>query len=222
MSLKRWFSVFVFCIASSLFAEPLPFVIRSVPVTEKVVALTIDDGPSLSVTPKVLSVLDNYNVKATFFLVGKQVVQHSNIAVSIYDKGHVIGNHGYEHIRIESLDSKSVLKSIAKSQVIFYETLGLFPQFFRPPFGRLKDSQLQVFDTHFKHVVRWSIDPQAWNKSNSNREVIRHVISALKPGRIIVLHENKRLPSLLPGLIKAIRKQGYRCVGLDTLIQKKP
>ena len=219
MSLKHFFSVgILLLISSSYIVGELGFVIRSIPTTKKIVALTIDDGPSMKYTPQILEILAQKQVHATFFLIGKNVEKYPELAQSITDNNHSLGNHGYEHLHHESFSHKQLLKSIARSQVVFYESVDFLPKYFRPPFGRLTDSQLSVFDMHFKHVVRWSIDPRDWDKSKSNRSIIRHIKKEVKPGSIIILHQNERLLKLLPKIIKSLRKMGYECVSLDELI----
>lgn len=219
MNLKHWCKFFLvyFCFSGIIIAD-VGFVIRKVPTTKKLVALTIDDGPSMKYTPQILEVLAQKKATATFFLIAKNVETYPELAQSITANNHSLGNHGYEHRHLQEFSHKKLLKSIAKSQVVFYEAVGFLPKYFRPPFGKLTDAQLNVFNYHFQHVVRWSIDPRDWDKKKSNRAIIKHVKKELKPGSVIVLHENKRLIKLLPKLIKAIKKKGYECVSLDELL----
>lgn len=219
MSLKRYCNLLILLVAlTSVTLANVDFVIRKIPTTKKIVALTIDDGPSMLYTPQLLEILANKKASATFFLVGKNVEKYPELALSITDNNHSLGNHGYEHLHHQTFSHQKLLTSIAKSQVVFYESVGFLPKYFRPPFGKLTDSQLKVFNYHFKHIVRWSIDPRDWDKKKSNRSIIKHVKKNIKPGSVIVLHENERLLKLLPKLIKQIHKMGYKCVNLDELV----
>tara|TARA_A100001015_G_C15029424_1_gene732322 strand:- start:582 stop:1256 length:675 start_codon:yes stop_codon:yes gene_type:complete len=221
MNLKTYCkaSCFFLLILCTKISAEVDFVIRKVATQQKIVAITIDDGPSMKYTPQILEVLAEKKTKATFFLIAKNVEKFPELALSITDNNHSLGNHGYEHIYIKDYSSKELLKSIAKSQLVFYNSVGFLPKYFRPPFGKFTDNQLEIFNYHFKHIVRWSIDPRDWDKNKSNRSIIKHVKKELKPGYIIVLHENERLHKVLPKLIKEITKKGYKCVSLDELIE---
>ena len=200
------FSSFFFLFTNYLCAE---FVINTIQTEKKEIVLTIDDGPHPTTTPKILAILKKQNVNATFFLVASKVKQYPHLAKKIITEGHSIGNHTYLHDKISTISNEELLNDIALSQIIFYENINQLPIYFRPPYGKLSQQNIQFLKSHFKHVVKWSIDPQEWRKEKSSKEVTSHVLDHLKPGRIILLHESKKTIQLLPRLIRKIKKVGY-------------
>ena len=105
-------------------------------IRENYIGITFDDGPDLENTPKVLDLLSKYNVKATFFCVGKNIHKHPQIVKDIVEQGHVIGNHSYSHSNYYGfLSTKKIRDDIKSNEQIIHETIQLRTKFFRPPFG---------------------------------------------------------------------------------------
>ena len=201
-----------------LYANSLPFEIRKIPIEKPYVALTFDDGPTKKLTPQILNILAENNITATFFLQAKHVEDLDYIALQIYAAGHTIGNHGYKHDLVTKKSPKELIQMIAKSQKIFYELYSFLPKFYRPAYSHVNPGQIDLLKMHFQHLIRWSIDPQDWNKKKSNRHIIKHIIKNIEPGSIIILHETDRTIKILPSLIRKIKKKGYTCIDLETLI----
>ena len=193
------------------------FVIRSVQTAEPVVALTFDDGPT-RYTDDILAVLEEYQVTATFFLIGSQLRRYSDYVTRLIPEGHSVGNHSYDHRHISVQSEPDLLKNIAKTQLLFYDFLGVLPIYYRPPYGDVNETQELLLRKHFSYLVRWSIDPKDWDRKRSQDDIINHVLTSLKPGSIVVLHERKQTSKFLPELILAIQQEGYQLVSLDYLI----
>ncbi|MBH38070.1 hypothetical protein CL658_03460 [bacterium] len=192
------------------------FVIRSVDTDKRVVALTFDDGPT-RYTDDILDILTLYNAKATFFLIGSQLKRYPNYVQRIKVDGHSIGNHSYDHRHVMVQSEADLLKNIARSQLLFYDVLSMLPIYYRPPYGEITPAQEAILKKHFSYLIRWGIDPKDWDRKRSKDDIVTHIVTSLKPGVIIVLHERKQTVKFLPELILAIQQKGYQLVSLDYL-----
>jgi len=158
--------------------------------TEKLIYLTFDDGPTPEVTPWVLTLLDKYQFKATFFCLGINAQQHSNIIEQIIKRGHAIGNHGYEHLNGWKTKNKVYIANADKGASILNTKL------FRPPYGKITPLQWFTLRKQYK-IVFWDY----LSKDYLNIEKQNHFLSRLQkhthPNRIIVFHDsNKAFPTL--------------------------
>ena len=191
--------------------------------TEKVVALTLDDGPKEPETPQVLDILQKNHVKATFFVVGKAVEAYPQIMQRIVAEGHAIGNHTWHHwYRPMSL-------AIARSEIertaeIIQKTTGVKTELFRPPGGFLNNG-LATYAKSQKHaVVMWSVTVADTDPRAKPEAFVNNVMKGAKPGSIILMHDGggdrSRTVKALPQIIKGLRQQGYRFVTLPELLNR--
>jgi len=217
MNWKLWFVASWLWVLCSVSFANLPFVIRSVETKHAVVALTFDDGPT-KYTDDILEILDNYEAKATFFLIGSRLKRYASYAKQLVAKGHSVGNHSYDHTHINAMSKEDLIKSIAKSQLAFHEYVGVLPSFYRPPYGNVTEVQEKILSKHFSHLIRWGIDPRDWDRNKSDDAIIEHILAKVTAGSIIVLHEKKRTVRLLPQLLEALHQRGYTMVSLDAAI----
>ena len=217
MNWKLWFVASWLWVLCSVSFANLPFVIRSVETKHAVVALTFDDGPT-KYTDDILEILDNYEAKATFFLIGSRLKRYAPYAKQLVAKGHSVGNHSYDHTHINAMSKEDLIKSIAKSQLAFHEYVGVLPSFYRPPYGNVTEVQEKILSKHFSHLIRWGIDPRDWDRNKSDDAIIEHILAKVTAGSIIVLHEKKRTVRLLPQLLEALHQRGFTMVSLDAAI----
>jgi peptidoglycan/xylan/chitin deacetylase (PgdA/CDA1 family) len=217
MNWKLWFVASWLWVLCSVSFANLPFVIRSVETKHAVVALTFDDGPT-KYTDDILEILDNYEAKATFFLIGSRLKRYASYAKQLVAKGHSVGNHSYDHTHINAMSKEDLIKSIAKSQLAFHEYVGVLPSFYRPPYGNVTEVQEKILSKHFSHLIRWGIDPRDWDRNKSDDAIIEHILAKVTAGSIIVLHEKKRTVRLLPQLLEALHQRGFTMVSLDAAI----
>lgn len=193
-----------------------PFFIRGVQTKEKCVALTFDDGPNPVYTPKVLSILEQYHIPATFFLIGEHAAAHPTLCKDIQNAGHEIGNHSYKHIDYRYLSNKATLQDIAESQSIFYKILGKFPLLFRPPYGNLKPQDSNLLSHYFLYAIKWNIDTKDWSPQASQT-----ITTDIKEGSIIIFHDNNdTLLKELPETIETFLNQGYQFITISELVPK--
>lgn len=183
------------------------------------IAITFDDGPNPAYTEKVLNILQRYNVRATFFLLGCEVEKYPDIARYLVSLGHSIGNHTYSHMYKQRTVKSKLMSEIQETQVIIEQTTGIIPKMFRPPHGRIDINRLRYCKKNGLSTVLWSIDSMDYKKSGTElilRNVNRHTIEF---GDIVLFHDDNEytleaLPIILDNLIER-----YRFVTVEQMIQ---
>jgi peptidoglycan-N-acetylglucosamine deacetylase len=196
----------------------------SAKTTRKVTALTFDDGPDDLFTPKVLDVLKQHKVKATFFLMGKRVQEYPNVVKRIVNEGHVIGNHTWTHPNLNKLNGKAAKNELVKTQQSLYAITGFKSGLFRPPYGNATPEMVDLADTLGLRTIRWSVDTRDW-EGKTVSEMMGIIRKQLKPGGIILQHsaggegqDMTNTVELLKVLIPALRKEGYSFVTIPNLL----
>lgn len=179
--------------------------------------LTFDDGPVPGVTEKVLNILNHYNYKATFFMVGHNVTKYTSLAKEVLAAGHLIGNHTYYHIKGNKNSTHTYLADLVKCQDTIREALDIDPIHFRPPYGRITSDQAKAISkTH--QVVMWDVLTGDYDTDLSSDTIIRKTIKHTQNGSIIVFHDQEktadRLPNILIDFSKYVSDQGFQPVSL--------
>lgn len=187
-------------------------------VTEDVkprIALTFDDGPHPVYTPKLLDGLKERNVKATFFVVGKNIEGREDIIKRMDEEGHLIGNHTYDHVKITGLPEEEACAQITKTSELVKEITGKNTEFVRPPFGAW-DKKLECGFEMFP--VLWSIDPLDWTTKNVDA-VVQKVLSRAEENSIILLHDyyDSSVEAALK-IVDALLERGFEFVTVDELV----
>lgn len=187
------------------------------------VALTFDVEGGTDIE-KVLTILDNYQVKATFFLLGTWVEQHPQLARKIVTKGHEIGNHTYSHPQLTRLTKEEMIKDIHKGEAIIAKATGINPSpNFRAPYGAINATVLQaISEAGYNYNYNWSVDPRDWD-GKSAKSITNIVLGNLHPGAIILLHlNNTNTPEALPTILDGLKHQGYQAVQLSQMGNNNP
>lgn len=187
-------------------------------ITEDVkpkIALTFDDGPHPVYTPKLLDGLKERNVKATFFVVGKNIEGREDIIKRMDEEGHLIGNHTYDHVKITGLPPEEACAQITKTSELVSEITGKNTEFVRPPFGAW-DKKLECGFEMFP--VLWSIDPLDWTTKNVDA-VVQKVLSRAEENSIILLHDyyDSSVEAALK-IVDALLERGFEFVTVDELV----
>ena len=187
-------------------------------VTEDVkprIALTFDDGPHPVYTPKLLDGLKERNVKATFFVVGKNIEGREDIIKRMDEEGHLIGNHTYDHVKITGLPEEEACAQITKTSELVKEITGKNTEFVRPPFGAW-DKKLECGFEMFP--VLWSIDPLDWTTKNVDA-VVQKVLSRAEENSIILLHDyyDSSVEAALK-IVDALLERGFEFVTVDEVV----
>lgn len=195
---------------------------------KKKVALTFDDGPDKHTTPAIMKILDDFGIKATFFVVGQNAKKHPSIIQSLYDSGHQVANHSWSHKRPLSIAIEELLDEISKTNSILADILNLPDDtfsYFRPPYGLVTSEQLDILKEYGYKAICWSIDSMDWY-SLSAEEIKKCVVESVHPGAIILMHsaggKDQRINTIkaLPGIIVELSKQGYEFVTIEQLLEE--
>ena len=196
-------------------------------VREPLVALTFDDGPS-RYTPQILDILDKYNIKATFFAIGKNVERHPDIACRIVREGHAIGNHTYSHPFWVPMETPSRIKSeVDHAEAAIRNITGVSANLFRPPHGWRSPWMVQLLKKNNYTLVTWTVSPDDWENISSD-VVTKRVLAKTHSGAIILLHDGLETKEnfqkdntiqALPTIISELKKRGYRFVTVPQLME---
>tara|TARA_B100000614_G_C14502915_1_gene475408 strand:+ start:697 stop:1251 length:555 start_codon:yes stop_codon:yes gene_type:complete len=174
---------------------------------KKEVWLTFDDGPEKEVSDWILQTLKKNNVKATFFLNGKDIVRNKIIFKKILNERHIVGNHSFSHLDGWKTTLSNYIQDIEKCQELMTGN-----KLFRPPYGRFSLHQLYKIKKKYR-VVLWDVFAFDFKKNISPENIKSNILKNIKPGSIIVLHNNKKsfvnLKLVLEDIIHEIRKEGY-------------
>ena len=182
---------------------------------KKKVALTFDDGPDPDYTEMLLDGLKKRNVKATFFLLGKQAEAYPDIVKRMHKEGHMIGNHSYDHVNLANLSKTDAAKQIRMTSEAIHKITGEYPQYLRPPFG---NEPPECSCAKNMMTVLWDVDPLDWCCGSSST-VIEKVVKAVEEDDIILLHDaSESSVEAALGIIDALEKQGYEFVTVDEVI----
>jgi peptidoglycan/xylan/chitin deacetylase (PgdA/CDA1 family) len=199
-----------------LVKKVLPNYIWDIPTTENVLYLTFDDGPTPNITSWVLETLNQFNAKATFFCIGKNIEKHPDIFKKILAENHIIGNHTQNHIKGWKSSIKEYLTEVSMAQEIINSQLGqqdLSGRFFRPPYGQIKPSQGKALMALGYSIIMWQVLSFDWDKNTPEETCLSNVITKSKPGSIIVFHDSvkasKNLKFALPRVLEHFSKKGY-------------
>ncbi|QAY68618.1 polysaccharide deacetylase family protein [Paenibacillus protaetiae] len=192
--------------------------------SSKRVALTFDDAPDPRFTPQILDILKEYNVKATFFVIGYKAQKHKDLVERIHREGHVIGNHSFNHPEFTKLTAAQFQKQIGDTEQIIDETVGYKPRFIRPPYGELMSSQVRWARRHNYTIANWDVDSVDW-KSSSSETILRNIRRTLRSGSIVLQHAGGGVGEdlsgtikALPALIEELEEEGYELVTLPVLL----
>jgi peptidoglycan/xylan/chitin deacetylase (PgdA/CDA1 family) len=166
--------------------------------------LTFDDGPRPHSTPAILDVLDNNSIKALFFCSGKEAEKHPDLINLIKSKGHIIGNHGYNHLDGFRTGNYEYIEDVKKSARF------TSPAIFRPPYGRIRRSQYKVLVKDYQ-IVFWDLMPYDFDIKMGNKRILHVLKKKIRPGSVIVLHDNDRKSPVcfLEDFIRFAKDKGY-------------
>lgn len=181
----------------------------------KMIALTFDDGPNVLYTERLLDGLAERDVKATFFLIGKNAEAHPEIVSRIAEEGHLIGNHTYSHLKLTAGNETEFLEEINRTGEIIRDITGSTPVFCRPPFG--------VWNTRYEQrlgiiPVLWDVDPRDWCTFDT-RTVANRILADCHDSAIVLMHDEYETSveaALL--VIDELKQQGYTFVTVDELL----
>lgn len=179
-----------------------------IPVKDKTLFLTIDDGPSGELTLWILDVLDKYHAKATFFCVGENILNHRDCFEKILAKGHLTANHTFSHDDFRDVSHTTYLHSIQKCGELVNSRL------FRPPYGRVASRLAKMIIKAGFIPVMWSVLSYDYDQELTPGKILRKIVKRTKPGSIIVFHDNlkakRNIQIILPRYLAFFTNKGYK------------
>lgn len=191
--------------------------------TEKVVALTFDDGPHPRHTPVVLDVLDTYGVKATFFLMGRNLERHQAVAQEVVRRGHEIGNHSYSHPKMVLMSPARVREEIERTDGLIRRLGVTGPIHFRPPHAVKFVVLPYVLTRMNKLSVLGDVDPEEWKEPGA-AVMTASIMRQVRPGSIIGLHDTLGTETIqtLRNILQALTAEGYRFETVSAFVRRRP
>ena len=184
-----------------------PKCVWDIPSVEKNIYLTFDDGPTAGITGWVLDELKKFQAKATFFCIGKNVVEQSELFARISTEGHTIGNHTFSHLNGWATKEYAYLKDVIKCQQVVKANL------FRPPYGKLTRVQTNSINKKYK-IIMWDVLSADFDKTISPEKCLQNVLKNTTKGSIVVFHYSlkaeKNLKVALPKMLKYFSELGFQ------------
>ncbi len=182
------------------------------------VALTFDDGPYSKVTERLLDLLDQYNAKATFFVVGNRVSTYADSLKRAVESGHEIGIHTWEHAYLTGLDEAGIMRQIDLTQQALQETAGYTSSVIRPPGGKFNEFVGEVGAKHGYYFANWSVDTEDWKSRNAD-SVYEQCMSQVRNGSIVLSHDlYPTTADAMERIIPELIEQGYQLVTVSELL----
>lgn len=197
---------------------PAPAAPTPAPTTgNKVIALTFDDGPG-PYTEKLLDILDKYDAKATFFLIGSKVSARANTLRRMQSRGHQLGNHSWSHPELNKVSAEQLASEIDQTNNAIKQAVGTKPNIIRPPYGAFNRAVLEQFRQRGMSAVVWSVDTRDWADRNSEIVCSRAVAGA-RNGAVILMHDiHPTSVNAVPCILDSLKQQGYSFVTVQNLI----
>jgi peptidoglycan/xylan/chitin deacetylase (PgdA/CDA1 family) len=201
--IKKWFSRYTW----------------SLPKSKKVVYLTFDDGPTPEVTDWVLAQLHHYGVRATFFCIGKNIITERKIFNSILSKGHVVGNHTFNHMNGWKTSTANYIDNIQKdvlfSQEIATAQNNKYRKLFRPPYGKITSSQSRKLQSLGYKIMMWDVLSADFDTTITPEKCFENATKKIENGSIIIFHDSKKafknLEYALPKTLEFLKVNKFVC-----------
>jgi peptidoglycan/xylan/chitin deacetylase (PgdA/CDA1 family) len=194
-------------------------VYTDVHVDEPYIALTFDDGPHATLTPKLLDLLASRHIKATFFVLGECVEQNPQILQRAAREGHEIGNHSWSHPQLNRLSDEGVRSQLKRTDDLIKSLIGIRPTLFRPPYGALTSRQKKWIPEEFGYkIILWDVDPLDW-KEPGPATVTNRILKNSRPGSIVLSHDIHRgTIESVPATIDQLLAKHFKFVTVSELI----
>ncbi len=185
-----------------------------------VVAITFDDGPHPEFTPRLLDTLKERDIKATFFMVGRNAAAYPSIVRRMVEEGHEVANHTWAHPLLTSYGNEGVDSQLRRAHDAITKSGGVEPLLYRPPYGGARLTQRRTIQERFGYpTILWDVDPLDWQSPRSVQKVYDRVLAATKPGSIVLLHDiHETTVAAMPATLDVLIARGYHMVTVTQLI----
>lgn len=190
-----------------------------VPSAGQYIAITFDDGPHAQNTPRLLDMLRARNIKATFFVVGRNVDLYPGIARQVVAEGHEIASHSYTHRLLTKLSDDQVRQEFDKTRDAIVKATGVQPRVMRPPYGALLQRQREWVHAEYGYpTILWSVDPNDWQRPGSS-VVCARILAQTSSGGIILAHDiHAGTVDAMPATLDGLLRKGYKFVTVSQLL----
>src|SRR6266699_1383910 len=193
---------------------------NSVHVAGPYIAITFDDGPSATLTPKLLDLLAAHHIKATFFVIGENVAEHSEIVARAAGEGHEIANHSWSHPNLGKMSGDSVRSQLQRTDDAIQNATGKRPTLMRPPYGSITAREKRWIHDEFGYqIILWDVDPYDWKRPGP--AVVRNrILQETQPGSIVLSHDiHPGTIEAMPSTLDALEAKGFKFVTVSELIR---
>ena len=188
-------------------------------ISNPFIAITFDDGPHASNTPRLLDMLASRGIRATFFCVGTNVARYPNIVRRIVADGHEMANHTWTHAKMSGLSDSGIRSELDRATAGIVGITGTAPRMYRPPYGAITARQKQLIMSEYGYpTILWSVDPEDWKRPGP-AVITSRILGQTNPGGIILVHDIHP-PSVdaMPATLDGLLSRGYRFVTVSQLI----
>ncbi|HWS89636.1 MAG TPA: polysaccharide deacetylase family protein [Pyrinomonadaceae bacterium] len=198
-------------------------IVPRVETSQRVVALTFDDGPTRDKTAEVMRLLREREVRATFFVTGGELEQNADAGREIVAAGHELGNHSYSHERMVFVTPAYVRREVERTDELIRAAGHSGEIHFRPPYGKKLLALPFYLSRHGRKTITWDVEPDSELRTDADAAAItRHVLDRTRPGSIILLHvmypNRAETMKAVPPIIEGLRRDGYRFVTVSELL----
>lgn len=184
------------------------------------IAMTFDDGPSATLTPKLLDILAAHHIKATFFVIGENVAEHPEIVARAAREGHEIGNHSWSHPNFGKMSDDGVRSQVQRTDDAIKSATGSRPTLLRPPYGSITAREKRWIHDQFGYqIILWDVDPYDWKRPGPS--VVRNrILKETRPGSIVLSHDiHPGTIEAMPSTFDALQAKGFKFVTVSELIR---
>jgi peptidoglycan/xylan/chitin deacetylase (PgdA/CDA1 family) len=184
------------------------------------IAMTFDDGPSTTITPKLLDILAAHHIKATFFVIGENVAEHSEIVARAAREGHEIGNHSWSHPNFAKMSDAGVRSQLQRTDDAIKSATGARPTLLRPPYGSITARQKRWIHDEFGYqIILWDVDPYDWKRPGPS-VVCNRILKETRPGSIVLSHDiHPGTIEAMPSTFDQLQARGFKFVTVSELIR---
>ena len=201
-------------------AEDPGITFNSVHVDGPYIAMTFDDGPSATLTPKLLDLLAAHHIKATFFVIGENVAEHPEIVARAAQEGHEIGNHSWSHPNLGKMSDDGVRSQLRRTDDAIRSATGNRPILMRPPYGSITSREKRWIHDEFGYrIILWDVDPLDWRRPGP--AVVRNrILKETQSGSIVLSHDiHPGTIEAMPSTLDALEAKGFKFVTVSELIR---
>lgn len=188
-------------------------------ITQPVLAMTFDDGPHPSLTPKLLDILKERNIKCTFFVIGKNAKMYPKIIQRMIAEGHEVANHTWTHCSLTSRSDAQIRSELQQSEDALVAAANYRPHLIRPPYGAINTRIKQFMFSEFGYsTIMWSVDPQDWRRPGVS-VVTNRLVNGARPGSIMLAHDiHPPTIQAMPSMFDQLLAKGYQFVTVSQLM----